>query len=188
MILATLGAKAAVSPNVITPVVDPSFSKCRLAIADIKSACNCVQNTKYGRSLLKYVQDKSLVVTLYLVGTYADISEKGFSDGADGYCNPVIVGKSYDVYIACADKSPSFNSDGEEEMTVKAKPVRELARLLFHELLHALFITEYPHEGTGHLPGAYETVNLDGSVTYLEEKYDPGFVYLLKAFDRQLAC
>ena len=44
--------------------------------------------------------------------------------------------------------------------------VRGIARTLFHELLHALFLTEFPGEGTGHLDGNYETHHLDGSITY----------------------
>lgn len=61
------------------------------------------------------------------------------------------------------------------------RPVVEIARTTFHELLHAWFMTEFP-TGTGHDASVEPEVNAFGITTYSERGYDPRFLAHIKAF------
>jgi hypothetical protein len=65
------------------------------------------------------------------------------------------------------------------------RPLVEIARTTFHELLHAWFMTEFP-SGTGHDTSVEPAVNAFGVTTYSEQGYDARFLAHIKAFAKEI--
>jgi hypothetical protein len=65
------------------------------------------------------------------------------------------------------------------------RPLVEIAKTTFHELLHAWFMTEFP-TGTGHDISVEPEVNTFGITTYSEQGYDPQFLAHIKAFAKEV--
>ncbi len=164
---------------------DLSFANSGLSPDNISKAQLSCEATTIGKAHLKYLAEKA-VVTIYYLGTTADLARITGAADADGYCHPVFLGKQYNVYVVAGDRKTTFQIGDIDKTSVVNKDSKEIARILFHELSHARFMTEYPNQGTGHEAGAGESSFLNAQVTYNVSLYDQRFLAWIQAFENQV--
>ncbi|MCL4436294.1 MAG: DUF4157 domain-containing protein [Thaumarchaeota archaeon] len=163
----------------------PSFKEKKLDEENIKSAIGLFLAVPIGKEVVSDLESKSVTVKVYFVADGKNIPTSG---EPAGYCDPV--GPNlFDVYVTAGQRTTVSVPTGRGSIELVEKIVdRDPASVsdsLFHEMLHAWFITYYQDSGTGHTEKVKPTVEFLGTKTYDEEEYDPVFLERLKRFDKE---
>ncbi|HTB80779.1 MAG TPA: DUF4157 domain-containing protein [Opitutaceae bacterium] len=117
-------------------------------------------------------------------------SGKGDAGGVDGTYERS--GQGFTVYVMGSDVS--IGQDGAATDNASDRRAGEMAKTIFHELLHVWFINAAklsPSDPfyTGHTAEVKPpAIGLGGGTTYDEQNYDPQFLAKLKEFDAELAA
>lgn len=169
-----------------------SFDKKKLNEENRNRAIDYVKKTDVGSKLLKWLEDRSINITVYFVAESKDFPDLE-SETAAGYFEKVAP-RRYNVYVVAGFKTGDFvrTSSRSLELEWKEKIVdldsQSIAVTLFHELLHVWFANAFPEAEieTGHTEKVEPTVIMFDIKTYDEEEYDPEFLKKLKEFDAKI--
>lgn len=168
----------------------PSFKKQKLTEDNIKRAIGHLLATPIGKEVVNDLESQSVVVNVYFVADNKDMPASG---EPAGYCEEV--GPNlFNAYVVAGQKITQDVPVGRGVIELQEKIVdRDLQSIsdsLFHELLHAWFITHHfeteEGKGTGHTKKVKPTEVAPWGKKYDEEEYDPVFLEKLKKFDKEL--
>lgn len=207
------GSNKPAASGSIDPKFHRTFTTRKLSETNCNNAFKCMESTATGKKVTDYLRATSVKVTLYYMGIPADL-EPVAGQPTVGYCHPVSRGKEYEVYVAAGlvysvreyrcpnrhswtkgglegGRCPKCNQEPYLDTMLKDAVTdmnqKEIATILFHELLHAAFTTQYSEsEGTGHEGGDAEVIDLSGNKAYDEKTYDSRFLKALKDFDKEI--
>jgi hypothetical protein len=201
--------------SVIRTKFDPSVEKNKLSTSNVRRSFDRMASCARGKWLLDALDGRKVVCDLTYVATAEAIPgigakrPAGFCQEAPrgehynvyvvvGYKGEVsqyecpqghkwIVPQALGVYArplcpTCGRQSrPGFTNVPK----IVDRPPVEIAKTIFHELLHAWFMTEFP-TGTGHDVSVEPEVNAFGITTYSEQGYDSRFLAHIKAFAKEV--
>jgi Domain of unknown function (DUF4157) len=150
-------------------------------------AIGWLQQTPVGNEIWDALIAAGAVVTIIFVAERKDIP--GGKYDTLGFCDE-LGGGAFAVYVIAGQEEHYFvtGPQGSETMNSRTvqRPQLDIAGTLFHELLHAWFLTTLPGEPipTGHTQHALGV----GDPKFDAKEYDPRFLERLKRFDKELAA
>lgn len=164
---------------------DPSLSEKKLPGANLGQARANVEATEVGGKVIKWLNKHRIKVRVSFVAYQENIPQ-----GATGFCDPVGP-NTFQVWVRAGMLDYKFvpvagGGQVMKEVLIDAD-ADTIAGTLFHELLHAWFMSAYPEAGipTGHTAAVEPELNFLGTTYYDEDQYAPEFLQKLKEFDSQ---
>jgi Domain of unknown function (DUF4157) len=148
--------------------------------------------TDVANRLVNWLQNKKQIpIVVKFVARRRDLPRgKGEGAGVDGTFERE--GKGYTVYVV--GSNVSIEKDGTPRDQASDRDPQDMAKTLFHELLHVWFVNEAKLDRsdpfyTGHTAAVQApTIGPRGGVYYDEPNYAPEFLAKLKEYDAEIAA
>lgn len=172
----------------VSYAADESFKKAKLTQRNLGNVVAMTKQTAVAAEVLADLEKAGALVEVRFVARKEDIPE-GSGDAA-GYTHELGENR-FAVYVLAGQIDYSFVPDGhgglQEKKSTVDRNAEDIAETLFHELLHAWFLTKFPDAEirTGHTADVDPEVKAFGVTTYDEEQYDPRFLERLKKFEAE---